>query len=103
MKQRMRDATLLQRTVEPDAYNQQIEKWEVAEQPIECFIYASGGQTAILEEVQTTSYQLVAITKDERPKEKDKLMMDNRIYTINSIIPTHRLNQLFLMEDNPID
>lgn len=102
MNQRMFDATLLTRATTPDAYNEQVEKWEVEQKPIRCFIYANAGQTATMEEVQTTQYQLVAITKDKRPKEKDKLLFDNKTYTINSIIPTHRMTQLFLMEDNPI-
>ena len=102
MNQRMFEATLMARTTTPNAYNEQVENWEVLDKPIRCFIYANAGQTATLEEVQTTQYQLVAITKDTRPKEKDKLLFEGRIYTITSIIPTHRLNQLFLMEDNPI-
>ena len=102
MNQRMFDASLLIRTTTPNAYNEQVEKWEIADKPIKCFIYANAGQTATMEEVQTTQYQLVAITKDIRPREKDKLLFNERVYTITSIIPTHRLNQLFLMEDNPI-
>lgn len=104
MNQRFVEATYIKREVGVTPYGERKEVWVEDSYPIEIIIYyAVNGATATSNDVETTAYSVVALTEDNRPNEQDKIKYSGKTYLIDHMIPTHRLTQLFLKEEAPID
>lgn len=103
MIRRMEKGTLLKWKIETDDYNEQIVSWVAEREPIEIAVSVANGAMETMNNVLSINATHTGLTKDARPQERDKIILNGKTYLITYVIPTHRMNQLFLSTDESID
>lgn len=94
-------ATLLERQITTNSYNEQIVNWAPMGF-IDVVIGYKGGVFMDSNDVMTTNYTITGLTNDKRPKEEDKIEANGKTYLIHTIIETGRKRILSLVEDKQI-
>lgn len=96
-------ASLLKRQKQTNDWNEQIEFWKTEEEPIEVMISVATGSAEVMNSVLSIKSTHIGLTKDKRPKEGDKIQVDNTTYVIDYVIPTHRMTQLMLTSEAALE